>query len=178
MNETKGYKSLPFYLQAEIIYDFTVEFCEKYIDFKSRTKDQMVQAARSGKQNIAEGYLQRSVEGKLKLLAVARGSLEELLNDYQGFLRQKKLLIWAKDDSLAREVRSIVFNRYKNYNNYKIYINFPETAANAMICLINQTNQLLDAKLRWLQDDFIKNGGFRENLLRKRLNYRSSQFLQ
>lgn len=178
MNELKGYKNLPFYLQSEIIYDFTVEFCEKYVDFKSRTRDQMAQAARSGKQNIAEGYLQKSIEGKLKLLGVARGSLEELLNDYQDFLRQKKLLIWIKDDPRARTVRSIVYKNYKSYNDYKIYINFPESAANAMICLINQTNQLLDAKLRWLQDDFVKNGGFRENLLKKRLEYRNHQFLQ
>lgn len=176
MDESKGYKSLPFYLQSEIIYDFTVEFCEKYIDYKSRTRDQMVQAARSGKQNIAEGYLQKSIEGKLKLLGVARGSLEELLNDYQDFLRQKRLLIWTKDDPRARAVRSLVYNHYNNYNFYKTYINSPESASNAMVCLINQTNQLLDSKLRWLQDDFVKNGGFRENLLKKRLEYRKNSF--
>lgn len=170
-----GYKSLPFYLQSEIIYDFTVEFCEKYIDYKSRTKDQMVQAARSGKQNIAEGYLQKSVEGKLKLVGVARGSLEELLNDYQDFLRQKNLPIWTKDDSRARVIRALVYNRYNCYKNYKDYIAAPEGAANTMICLINQTNQLLDQKLRWLEEDFIKNGGFKENLLKKRLNYRNNQ---
>ncbi|MDP1710158.1 MAG: four helix bundle protein, partial [bacterium] len=83
--ENRGYKTLPFYAQSEIIYDFTVEFCKLYIDYKSRTKDQMEQAGRSGKQNIAEGYLQKSIEGKLKLLAVSRGSLEELLNDYQDY---------------------------------------------------------------------------------------------
>lgn len=170
----KGYKSLPFYQQTEIIYDFTVEFCEKYIDYKSRTKDQMVQAARSGKQNIAEGYLQKSIEGKLKLLGVARGSLEELLNDYQDFLRQKGLVIWIKDDSKARAVRALVYNRYNNYNFYKGYMAAAETAANSMVCLINQTNQLLDSKLRWLREDFIKNGGFKENLLKQRLNYRQS----
>lgn len=176
MDESKGYKSLPFYLQSEIVYDFTVEFCEKYIDYKSRTKDQMVQAARSGKQNIAEGYLQKSVEGKLKLLGVARGSLEELLNDYQDFLRQKKLPIWTKDEPKARAVRSLVYKSYNGYNNYKLYISAPEGAANAMVCLINQTNQLIDSKLRWLQDDFVKNGGFRENLLKKRLEYRNKNF--
>jgi four helix bundle suffix protein len=133
----------------------------------------MVQAARSGKQNIVEGYLQKSVEGKLKLVGVARGSLEELLNDYQDFLRQKGLPVWIKDDPRARVVRSLVYNRYNNYKNYKCYIENPEGAANAMICLINQTNQLLDQKLRWIEDDFVKNGGFRENLLKKRLNYRN-----
>lgn len=173
MNPAQGYKSLPFYQQAEVIYDFTIEFCKLYIDFKSRTIDQMTQAARSGKQNIAEGYLQKSVEGKLKLLGVARGSLEELLNDYQDFLRQKNLAIWEQNSPKAQEVRSIVYNRYKDYNNYKGYNSNPEAAANSMICLINQTNQLLDQKLRWLQDDFTKNGGFRENLLKKRLEYRN-----
>jgi restriction system protein len=169
----KGYKSLPFYQQAEIIYDFTVEFCKLYVDYKSRTKDQMIQAARSGKQNIAEGYLQKSIEGKLKLLGVARGSLEELLNDYQDFLRQRGLAIWSKDSSKAQTVRKIAYKVYKNYNDYKSYIAQPETAANAMICLINQTNQLLDQKLRWLEDQFVKEGGFRENLLKKRLAYRN-----
>lgn len=131
-----GYKGLPFYQQSEIIYDFTVEFCRLYVDPRSRTYDQMTQAGRSGKQNIAEGYLQRSVEGKLKLLAVSRGSLEELLKDY---------------------------------------ISSPETAANAMICLINQTNNLLDQKLRWLEEQFVKEGGFRENFLKKRLAYREGR---
>lgn len=103
-----GYKSLPFFKQTEIIYDFTVEFVKKYIDYKSRTKDQMEQAARSGKQNIAEGYLQKSLESRIKLVGVARGSLEELLNDYQDFLRQRGFRIWTKDSSEARKVRGKV----------------------------------------------------------------------
>ncbi len=167
-----GYKNLPFFKQAEIIYDFTVEFCKKYVDYRSRTKDQMEQSARSGKQNIAEGYLQKSVEGKLKLLGVARGSLEELLNDYLDFLRQRGFKLWPKDSPEAQAVRRLVYNRYNNYNNYKDYIFKAELAANAMVCLINQTNQLLDQKLRWLEEQFIKEGGFRENLLKKRLDYR------
>ena len=164
----KGYKSLPFFVQAEIIYDFTVEFTKLYIDFKSRTRDQMDQAARSGKQNIAEGYLQKSVEGKLKLLSVARGSLEELLNDYQDFLRQRNLRLWPKDSEESRAVRALVYKNYKGYNDYKIYISSPEGAANAMVVLINQTNQLLDQKLRWVEDQFVKEGGFREKLFQKR----------
>jgi len=133
----------------------------------------MVQAARSGKQNIAEGYLQKSIEGKLKLIGVARGSMEELLNDYQDFLRQKQLPTWSKDSSQSQTVRKLVYKDYKSYNDYKSYISTPESAANAMVCLINQTNQLLDQKLRWLEDEFVKEGGFRENLLKKRLAYRS-----
>lgn len=167
-----GYKVLPFFKQSEIIYDFTVEFCRKYIDFRSRTRDQMEQSARSGKQNIAEGYLQKSIEGKLKLLGVARGSLEELLNDYLDFLRQRGLSLWNKDDPRARKIRTFVYNHYNNYNYYKDYIAAPEGAANAMVTLINQTNNLLDQKLRWLEEKFVKEGGFRENLLKKRMEFR------
>ncbi|MCG2691814.1 four helix bundle suffix domain-containing protein [Microgenomates group bacterium] len=169
-----GYKSLPFFKQSEIVYDFTVAFCDRYITGYTRTKDQMVQAARSGKQDIAEGYLQKSIESKLKLLNVARGSLEELLNDYEDFLRQHQLPLWQKDSPSAQAVRRLVYNRHNSYNSYKNYINSPETAANSMITLINQTNQLLDQKLRWLTDKFVKEGGFKENLLRKRLQYKNA----
>lgn len=170
-NDYKGYKSLAFYKQSEIIYDFTAEFCDTYIDKRSRTHDQMVQAARSGKQNIAEGYMQKSVEGKLKLVSVARASLEELLKDYEDYLRQHRLRLWEKDDPEAIKIRNKVYNRYNNYNNYKNYILQPEAAANSMVTLINQTNRLLDQKLRWLEDDFVKTGGFRENLFRKRKDF-------
>lgn len=171
MQNYKGYRNLPFYIQSSIIYDFTAEFCKRYIDQRSRTKDQLEQAARSGKQNIAEGYSQKSIEGKLKLLAVARGSLEELLNDYEDFLRQRELRIWPKDSVQSQTVRRIVYKSYKDYNDYKIYMNAPESAANAMVCLINQTNQLLDRKIRWLTDRFVKEGGFKENLYKKRIEF-------
>lgn len=164
----KGYKSLPFFIQSEIIYDFTVEFVKLYIDYKSRTRDQMEQAARSGKQNIPEGYLQKSLEGRIKLVGVARGSLEELLNDYLDFLRQRGLRLWPKDSEEAKAVRALAYNIYKNYNSYNRYISNPEEAANAMICLINQTNRLLDQKLRWMEEEFVEKGGFRENLFRAR----------
>jgi len=177
-NQEGGYKSLAIFKQAEIIYDFTVEFTKKYIEYKSRTKDQMDQAARSGKQNIAEGYLQKSVESRLKLLRVSRGSYEELLNDYLDFLRQRNFLLWDKNSPAACDMRSLVYkiyNSYKSYNLYKPYLSSPETAANAMVCLINQTNQLLDQKLRWIEEKFVKEGGFRENLLKKRLEYRRQE---
>ncbi|MBW7960208.1 four helix bundle protein, partial [Patescibacteria group bacterium] len=80
-----------------------------------------------------------------------------------------------KDSPEARKVRSLVYNRYNVYNDYKDYIFSPESAANAMVCLINQTNRLIDQKLRWLQEKFIKEGGFRENLLKKRLVYRNGR---
>ncbi len=172
MQPSEGYKSLPFFKQSEIIYDFTVEFVKRYIDYKSRTRDQMEQAARSGKQNIAEGYLQKSLEGRIKLIGVARGSLEELLNDYLDFLRQRSLKLWDKESTEAKKVRALGYKSYKDYNDYKIYISDPETAANAMICLINQTNSLLDQKLRWTEEKFVNEGGFRENLFKKRMEKR------
>lgn len=182
--EEGGYKSLAFYKQSEIIYDFTVEFCQKYIEgnnrykvykYYSRQSDQLIQAARSGKQNIAEGYLQKSLESRLKLLNVSRGSLEELLNDYLDFLRQKGLPVWEKRSAEAQAVRQLVYNQYNCYKNYKSYMETPEKAANAMVCLINQTNQLLDHKLRWTEERFVTEGGFRENLLKKRLAHRRQQ---
>jgi len=170
-----GYKNLAIFTQSEIIHDFTVEFVKLYIDYKSRTKDQMEQAARSGKQNIAEGYLNQSMETRLKLLSVARGSLEELLNDYQDFLRQHQLPIWDLNSPQATAVRRLVYNRYNSYNCYKSYLPSPEDAANSMVCLINQTNRILDGKLRWQKEKFIKEGGFREQLTRERLEYRKKQ---
>ena len=167
--ENQGYKSLAFYKQSEIIHDFTVEFVKLYINPYSRTKDQMEQSARSGKQNIAEGYTQKSIESKIKLVGVARGSLEELLNDYQDYLRQHDLKLWEKDSPEAKKVRALVYNPYNSYKNYKDYNASGESAANAMICLINQTNQLIDQKLRWLEEKFVKEGGYTENLFKRRL---------
>lgn len=174
MLEPAGYKTLPFFKQAEIIYDFTVEFVKLYIPYKSRTTDQMVQAARSGKQNIAEGYLQKSLKSRIKLLGVSRGSFEELLNDYLDYLRQNNLKLWAKDDPKAQKVRALVYKNYNSYNNYKRYISNPEAATNAMICLINQTNMMIDQKLRWLEEKFVKEGGYTENLFKKRLEARKN----
>lgn len=166
----QGYKDLAFYRQAEIIYDFTIEFVKRYINPYSRTKDQMEQASRSGKQNIPEGYMQQSLETRIKLLGVSRGSFEELLNDYTDFLRQNGLKLWLQDSREAKQVRVFAYNPYNDYKNYKEYIISAETAANAMICLINQTNTLLDQKIRWLREKFINEGGFRENLFRERLS--------
>ena len=165
------YKYLSSYVLATVICDLNTIFISRYINFKSRTVDQMDQAGRSGKQNIAEGYLQKSLEGRIKLLGVARGSLEELLNDYLDFLRQKGLKLWNQSSPEAQKVRNLAYKIYKDYNNYKqsfqpqsgykIYIRSPEEAANAMVCLINQTNQLLDQKLRWTEEKFISFPGLK-----------------
>lgn len=165
-----SYKELKTYQNSTIIYDFTVEFCGKYIHFSSRTKDQMVQAARSGKQNIVEGTQasRTSKKTELKLLGVARASLTELLEDYEDFLRQKSLPLWGKDFPKAREARALAYRTYKSYESYKSYISEGEGAANAMICLINQTNFLLDRQIDSLEKKFLAEGGYTENLFRRR----------
>ncbi len=167
-----GYQGLQSYQMSEIVYDATVVFCNRYINIRSRTHDQMVQAARSGKQNIAEGSMASGTSKKfeLKLVGVARASLEELLLDYQDFLRQKSLLLWGKDHPRAKEVRNLCYRKDRSYMTYKPYIEAspPEVVANTMVCLIHQTNYLLDQLLRALEKAFLKEGGFTERLYRTR----------
>ncbi len=167
-----GYRDLQSYQMAEIVYDATMVFCDRFIDRRSRTHDQMVQAARSGKQNIAEGSMASGTSKKteLKLVGVARASLEELLLDFQDFVRQKGLLLWTKEHKQAQKVRALAYEKNKSYTTYKTYIeqSSPEVAANTMICLIHQTNYLLDQQLRALEKEFLKEGGFTERLYRSR----------
>jgi four helix bundle suffix protein len=157
---------------AEIVFDATVAFCDRFIDRRSRTRDQMVQAARSGKQNIAEGSMASGTSKKteLKLMGVARASLEELLLDFQDFLRQRHLPIWGKDHEQARKIRALAHEKNRSYSTYKTYLEAspPEVAANAAICLIHQTNYLLDQQLRALEKEFLKEGGFTKRLYRFR----------
>lgn len=169
-----GYKDLMSYQNAIIVHDLTVIFTEKYIDKFSRTIDQMVQAARSGKQNIVEGSMAAgtSKESEIKLTGVARASLEELLVDYQDFLRQKGLKLWDKDDPRVKEIRRLTYVSNRTYTTYSSYMNDPESAANMMICLIHQTNYLLDQQLRAMERDFTKNGGLRERMYQVRQNNR------
>ena len=167
-----GYRDLKSYQNAEIVYDATVKFCNKFIDRRSRTLDQMVQAARSGKQNIAEGSMASATSKKteLKLVGVARASLEELLLDYEDFLRQQKLSLWQKNNPTAQTVRKLAYSENRSYTTYRTYIEDspPEIAANTMICLIHQTNYLLDQLLRQLEQQFFNEGGFTEKLYRAR----------
>lgn len=131
-----GYKYLESYRLATVIYDLTVEFCRLFLDPRSRTTDQMTQAGRSGKQNITEGYLERSLKSYIKLLGVALASLGELLEDYEDFLRQRGLL---------------------------------------MITLCQRAIFLLGRQIQSLEQKFIREGGYTENLFKKRLAQRSSQ---
>ena len=172
-----GYRELQSYQMSEIVYDATVVFCDRFISKRSRTHDQMVQAARSGKQNIAEGCMASGTSKKfeLKLIGVARASLEELLLDFQDYLRQKGLALWGKDHPKAREVRELCYKKNRSYKTYMIYFedSFPEIAANAMICLIHQANYLFDQQLRGLEKEFLKEGGFTEKLYRARSQMRN-----
>jgi four helix bundle suffix protein len=174
-----GYRDLISYQMAEIVYDATVVFCGRFIDRRSRTHDQMVQAARSGKQNIAEASMASGTSKKteLKLIGVARASLEELLLDFQDFLRQRGFQVWGKDDPRAKAVRTLARVRNRSYSTYRTYFEKeePETAANAAICLIHQTNYLLDQQLRALEQEFLREGGFTERLYRARSQARNER---
>jgi len=136
----------------------------------------MVQAARSGKQNIAEGSMASGTSKKteLKLIGIARASLEELLLDYEDYLRQNGLVCWGKDHREAQAVRKLAAVKNRSYTTYRTYFEESpvETAANAAICLIHQTNFLLDQQLRALEQTFLKEGGFTERLFRVRSEIR------
>ena len=171
-----GFRNLKSYQMSEIVYDATVAFCDRWISRRSRTHDQMVQAARSGKQNIAEGSMASGTSKKfeLKLVGVARARLEELLLDYQDFLRQRNLPLWGKSHPQAQKIRGLAYARDRSYRTYKTYIESPafEVAANTMLCLIHQTNFLLDQQLRQLEKQFLEKGGFTERLYHTRLRAR------
>ena len=167
-----GYRELKSFQQAELVYDCTVKFCDRFIDRRSRTHDQMVQAARSGRQNIAEGSQASGTSKKfeLKLVGVARASLEELLLDYEDFLRQRGLMLWDKNHPTAVLVRKLAYEKNRSYSTYSPYIENapPEVAANTIVCLIHQTNYLLDQQLRQLERAFVEEGGLTERLYRTR----------
>ncbi len=167
-----GYRDLKSFQNAAIVYDATVAFCDRFIDRRSRTHDQMVQAARSGKQNIAEGSMASGTSRKteLKLVGVARASFEELLQDYEDFLRQRGLEEWGKDDPRKQRIRGLAWARDRTYKTYRTHVEQgnAETAANCLICLVNQTNYLLDQQLRHLDRRFLEEGGMTERLYRMR----------
>jgi four helix bundle suffix protein len=173
-----GYRELKSFQMAEIVYDATVRFCDRFVDPRSRTHDQMVQAARSGRQNIAEGSQASGTSRKmeLKLVGVARASLEELLLDYQDFLRQRDLSLWDKAHPLAQEIRALARRENRSYSTYRPYIEEapPEVAANTLLCLIHQTSYLLDQQLRQLEQVFLQEGGFSERLYRARSEHRAA----
>ena len=179
-----GYKYLLAYKITVPIYDLTMQFCAKHISYKSRTLDQMQQAARSGKQNIAEGYCEKSLATYINLAGVARASQEELLEDYKDYARVNKLTIWPKERS-KREIREVgeiweILRENKilpDNPNFPNLPNNPEIAINLMITLINQATYLLDKLTSALEEKHKIEGGFSENLLKKRLDLKRRRTL-
>lgn len=171
-----NYRELLSYRKAEIVYDVTFKFCNRFLVKRDRTIDQMIQAARSGKQNILEGSKasKTSSEVEIKLTNTARASLEELLDDYHDFLRARKLALWRKDSREAQFVRRLGANPDVTYAQYQEFCETrpAEVVANIAICLIHQTNYLLDQQMRRLERDFLNDGGFRERMTRARLQQR------
>lgn len=173
-----NYRELLSYRKSEIVYDITARFCRRFLNRRDRTVDQMVQAARSGKQNIVEGSKASgtSKEMEIKLTNVARASLEELLLDYQDYLRTRDLKIWDKNSKEAQYVRKLGKSADATYETYREFIESrtDETVANIAICLIHQANYLLDQQVRRLEKDFVKDGGLRERMTKARIDYRNA----
>lgn len=183
-----GYEYLLAYKITIPIYDYTVTFCKRCVSpnfpnypqlSSHRTFDQMVQAARSGTTNIAEGNQQASLEGYIKLTGVNKGSLEELLKDFLAYARQNQLPVWEKD-RVVREIREVgeVWEILKKTPTLPNTPNFPDLpvdptqAVNLMITLINQAIYLQKRLQQSLEQKFVKTGGFRENLFQKRQEYK------
>jgi four helix bundle suffix protein len=175
-----GYRKLRSFQVATIVYDATVSFCARFLDRRSRTVDQMVQAARSGRQNIAEGSRASatSSQTELRLVNVARASLDELLLDYEDFLRQRGKRLWGKNDREAQAVRAIGRDAAgPSAAAYAAWLSHedPGVVANAVVCLIHQANYLLDQQIAALERDFIHKGGYSEHLAAARLAERAGQ---
>lgn len=163
------------YRKSVIICDVTEMFTARYISDKSRTKDQMIQAARSCKQNIVEGISDGTVSAEtcIKLIGIARGSVRELREDYDDYLRQHKFEIWNKDDIRTRQVREYC----KNHDDPREFVEKcelrkPETIANIMITIICQMDAMLAKVLKRLEQEFLNTGGIREAMHRSRQNRR------
>jgi restriction system protein len=204
IRKSGGYRKLASFQTSTLIYDATVWFCQEFVDSRSRTCDQMVQAARSGRQNIAEGSRASatSSQTELKLVNVARASLEELLLDFEDFLRHRHLPLWDanhpeacavrrvprrfRQDRSDRSDRSDQTNppyrsdmtiltdaeRWKLYSHWLEH-NEPTVRANAIVCLIHQCNFLLDQQISALEHQFITGGGYQERLAAERLAHRA-----
>jgi four helix bundle suffix protein len=203
LRKTGGYRHLRSFQTSTLIYDGTVSFCNRFIDLKSRTHDQMVQAARSGRQNIGEGNRAAAASSKseLELTNWARASLEELLLDFQDYLRQRRLPLWKKDSPQVAEVRAVGQRLSKidpshptdpsdlifldpeddgdraRYDLYAPWLEHkdPTVCANTLISLIHQANYLLDQQLAVLEQEFIEGGGFSEQLAAARIEHRQQQ---
>lgn len=188
------YKNLKTYQQAVIIYDLTVEFCRRFLAegdkgykrYKYKLREQMEGAARSGKQNIAEGASQgTSLKAYIKLLGVALGSLKELYEDCEDFARQRVVTIWPKTPKRDVWVKKILFEQLEGYKRdkgckAKLPLNpsdplDPTWAVNYLLNLINMTTYLLKKQIDSLEEKFVREGGYSENLFKRRLKQRDGQ---
>ena len=175
MPRSGNYRALYSYQKAEAIYDITYYFCKNYLQRGDRTIDQMVQAARSGKQNIVEGCAASatSKEMEIKLVNVVKASLQELLVDYEDYLRTRNHRQWENGSVELQKMRELG----RKHNDSAFYMPLvktrpPETISNMSICLIKQTDYMLFKQLQSLGEDFLKNGGMRERMTRMRMERR------
>lgn len=175
-----GYEYLVVYMLGKVIQDLTVEFCNKFLKNRKdpnypnfRQIEQMVQAARSNPQNIAEGYCEVSLKMYINLAGVAYGSSEELTKDYEDYLRQRNLQIWSKEHPKVREFRSfrVVWESSTFLNTPKLPSD-PTEAANMLLTFCNLEGYLLKRHVDSLQEKHTKEGGFTENLYKKRMEYK------
>lgn len=174
-----GYRKLLSYQRAEVVYDATVRFCERCLNRRDRTVDQMIQAARSGKQNIVEASTASatSKETEAKLTNVARASLEELMEDYRDFIRLRGIDEWGKDHPYAKRLSELVRTPGANYETFRNAVEHadPAIAANAILGLTKVAIHLLKRQIRQLERAFVEEGGLRERMTRARLQERDRQ---
>lgn len=171
-----GYRNLLSYQRAEVVYDATVRFCRRCFDRRDRTVDQMVQAARSCKQNILEASMASATSKRteIKLTSVARASLEELMEDYRDFLRLRGFEEWSKDHPHATRLRELVRTPGASYETFRPAVEHRNVAiaANAILGLAKVTSTLLARQIRHLEQTFLEQGGLRERMTRARLRKR------
>jgi four helix bundle suffix protein len=176
-----GYENLASYQKALIIFQATYYLAAKWVRMGSRTRDQMEQSARSGKQNIVEGSLASatSKQTEVHLTNVAKASLGELLEDYKDFLRLRGLPVWTKDDPRALEMRALAklddgtgatFETYRRH----VESENPEIVGNVMVCLCNQACFLLKQQIREQEREFLEQGGIRERMTKARIEARAA----
>lgn len=173
------WKDLYFYRKSDVLYRLTVEFCKRFFPAHGdRTVDQMVQAARSGKQNIIEGSEdgQTSSEMEIKLLNVARGSLQELRADYQDYINTHHLSVWPKDNERQQRLRNFCHS-HNDYSDYKTLVAKmnDEEIANMALTLCHQTDKMMCAYIEKLGNKFVKEGGIKERMHAARTGYRAEQ---
>jgi len=173
-----AYEGLAVFKKATVIYDMTYYFAHRFLSSTDRTIDQMVQAARSGKQNIAEGSAASttSTETELKLMNVARASMKELLVDYEDYLRVRQLHLWPLHDDRAVKTRDYCKNHLEAADYMKsIDRRSDEAIANIVVTLIHQYDSMMGKLIARLEKDFSTKGGIRERMTAARLGYRQQQ---